>query len=33
MVNLIDEFGQSRVERFSLAPLQEQDKVLMAKAQ
>lgn len=33
MVTLIDEFGQSRVERFSLAPLLEQDKVLMAKAQ
>jgi biopolymer transport protein ExbD len=33
MVNLIDEFGLSHVERFSLAPLQEQDKVLMARAQ
>jgi biopolymer transport protein ExbD len=33
MVNLIDEFGQSKVERFSLAPLEERDKVLMAKAQ
>ena len=33
MVNLIDEFGQSHVERFSLAPFLEQDKVLMAKAQ
>ncbi len=33
MVNLIDDFGRSNVERFSLAPLLEQDKVLMAKAQ
>ncbi len=33
MVNLIDEFAQSHVERFSLAPFLEQDKVLMAKAQ
>ncbi len=33
MVNLIDEFGQSRVERFSLAPLLEQDRALMARVQ
>jgi len=33
MVSLIDEFGQSHIERFSLAPLLEQDKVLMARAQ
>jgi biopolymer transport protein ExbD len=33
MVNLIDEFGQSHVERFSLGPLLENDKALMAKAQ
>jgi len=33
MVNFIDEFGVTRVERFSLAPLLENDKVLMAKAQ
>jgi biopolymer transport protein ExbD len=32
MVNMIDEFGVCRVERFSLAPLLENDKVLMAKA-
>ena len=32
MVNMIDEFGLSRVERFSLAPLLENDKALMAKA-
>jgi len=33
MVDLIDTFGQSRVERFSLAPLLENDKALMAKVQ
>jgi biopolymer transport protein ExbD len=33
MVGFIDEFAQSHIERFSLAPLVEQDKVLMAKAQ
>jgi biopolymer transport protein ExbD len=32
MVDIIDEFGLSRVERFSLAPLLENDKALMAKA-
>jgi biopolymer transport protein ExbD len=32
MVNLIDDFATCRVERFSLAPLLENDKVLMAKA-
>jgi biopolymer transport protein ExbD len=33
MVSMIDEFGQSHVERFSLAPLMDQDKALMARAQ
>jgi biopolymer transport protein ExbD len=33
MVDLIDTFGLSHVERFSLAPLLENDKALMAKAQ
>lgn len=32
MVNLIDDFSVCRVERFSLAPLLENDKALMAKA-
>jgi biopolymer transport protein ExbD len=32
MVNMIDEFALTRVERFSLAPLLENDKALMAKA-
>lgn len=32
MVNLIDDFSLCRVERFSLAPLLENDKALMAKA-
>jgi biopolymer transport protein ExbD len=33
MVGFIDDFAQSHIERFSLAPLEEKDKVLMAKAQ
>ena len=33
MVDLIDEFNLADVKRFSLAPLVEQDKALMAKAQ
>jgi biopolymer transport protein ExbD len=33
MVSMIDEFGLSHVERFSLAPLMDQDKALMARAQ
>jgi biopolymer transport protein ExbD len=33
MVAMIDEFGSTHVERFSLAPLTDQDKALMARAQ
>jgi biopolymer transport protein ExbD len=33
MVDLIDEFTLAGVQRFSLAPLGDQDKTLMAKAQ
>jgi biopolymer transport protein ExbD len=33
MVDLIDEFNVAGVQRFSLAPLGDQDKALMAKAQ
>jgi biopolymer transport protein ExbD len=33
MVNMIDELGFAHIERFSLAPLLEADKALMAKAQ
>src|SRR5512138_1431127 len=33
MVSMIDEFGTTHVERFSLAPLTDQDKALMARAQ
>lgn len=33
MVDLIDEFGLAKVDRFSLAPLLEQDKALIAKVQ
>jgi biopolymer transport protein ExbD len=33
MVDLIDEFGLSKVERFSMAPLLDADKALLAKVQ
>ena len=33
MVNMIDEFNESKITRFSLGPMQDQDKALMAKAQ
>jgi hypothetical protein len=31
MVNLIDELNESRITRFSIAPLLDQDKALLAK--
>jgi hypothetical protein len=33
MVNLIDEINLGRIQRFSIAPLTDSDKALMAKAQ
>jgi hypothetical protein len=33
MVDLIDEFNNAGVQRFSLAPLGDPDKALMAKVQ
>lgn len=33
MVNMIDEFGLAKVDRFSIAPLLDNDKALMAKVQ
>jgi biopolymer transport protein ExbD len=33
MVNMIDDFGFARIDRFSIAPLMDNDKALMAKVQ